>query len=246
MPSRRVLLLNGLTVTTAILIGRVAKATPVARPTATTIDPVNFIGAIDNPFLPLVPGTRFIYEGSADGVPTRVETTVTGETRTIMGIRCVVVLDLAYEDGELIEETRDWYAQDVAGNVWYFGEASQDIEDGEVVDTHGSWEAGVDGAQPGIIMPANPAIGVPYAQELAPGIAEDMAEVARIGDDVTVPYGAFGDVLVIREWNPLDPGVIEEKFYAPGVGLIREVAIEGEDEHLDLIDVQVLVATPPA
>jgi hypothetical protein len=156
----------------------------------------------------------------------------------------VVVREQAYEDGELIEDTLDWFAQDTDGNVWYFGEDSKSIEDGQVVDTHGSWEAGVDGAMPGVIMWAEPKVGEPYQQEVAPGIAEDTAEVARTGETLTVPYGTFSDVLVTKEWNPLDPGVVEEKFYAPGVGLIREVAIEGEDEHLDLIDIQTGAATP--
>lgn len=240
------LLLCGLTLIAVLATAGIAGATPVATPAPVTINPADFVATIDNPYIPLIPGTRFIYEGSAEDVALRVETTVTTETRTVMGVTCVVVRDLAYEDGELVEETYDWYAQDVKGNVWYFGEASQTIEDGEVVDTHGSWEAGVDGAQPGIIMPADPVVGQPYAQEVAPGIAEDMAEVARLGESIIVPYGSFKGVLVIKEWNPLDPGVTEEKFYAPGVGLILEMAIEGEDERVELIDVEMTTASPTA
>ena len=228
----------------ALLLGTAHPAARAATPVAAEIDPANFVSGIDNPWFPLAPGTTMIFEGNADGEPLRVETTVTRETKMIMGVECVVVLDRAYEDGELIEETRDWYAQDRDGNVWYFGEASQDIEDGAVVDTHGSWEAGVDGAIPGIIMWADPQPGDPYSQEVAPGIAEDMAQVARTGETVTVPYGTFDDVLVITEWNPLDPGVVEEKSYAAGVGLILEEAIEGEDERLELIEIQTDAATP--
>jgi hypothetical protein len=240
---QRLMTLCGVLALTAIFMPGGAWAATDATPTPVAIDPANFVATIDNPYFPLAPGTRYIYEGSADDVPIRVESTVTTETKTIMGVDCVVVHDLAYEDGEIVEDTLDWYAQDSVGIVWYFGEASQTIEAGKVVDTHGSWEAGVDGAQPGIIMPAKPIIGEPYAQEFAPGGAEDMAEVVRLGERVEVPYGAFSEVLVTREWNPLDPGVVEEKFYAPGVGTIREIAIEGEDEQLELIDVQASPAT---
>jgi hypothetical protein len=215
-----------------------------ATPVTTAIDPADFVSTVDNSYFPLVPGTTMIFEGAAEGTSIRVETTVTHETKMIAGVECVVVLDRAYEDGVLVEETRDWYAQDRDGNVWYFGEDSKSIEDGEVVDTHGSWEAGVDGAVPGVIMWAEPAAGEPYAQEFAPGVAEDMAQVMSTGETVTVPFGTFSDVLVIKEWNPLDPGVVEEKSYAPGIGVIRELAIEGEDEHLELIDIRTDTATP--
>lgn len=243
---RRFMLLCGLIAMFALFAAGMARATPVATPTTVAIDPANFTSTIDNPYFPLTPGTRFIYEGSSDGTPSRDEMTVTAETKTIMGVECVVVRDVAYEDGEIVEDTLDWYAQDTAGNVWYFGEASQTIEDGVVVDTKGSWEAGVDGAQPGIIMPAKPTVGEPYYQEYAPGVAEDMAQVERLGETVTVPYGSFSDVLVTKDWNPLEPGVVEEKSYAPGVGPILENSIQGENDRLELIEIQTLPATPTA
>ena len=181
--NRRVFMFYGTTAIGALATSRVALATPVAAPaTPVAIDPADFVTAIDNPYFPLTPGTTMIFEGSADDMPIRVETTVTHETKTIMGVECVVVRDLGYEDGELTEDTIDWYAQDKEGNVWYFGEYSESIENGEVVDTHGSWEAGVDGAMPGVIMWADPKVGEPYSQEVAPGVAEDMAQVVRTGE----------------------------------------------------------------
>jgi hypothetical protein len=226
---------------TAGFVSLARASTPTA---ATPIEPANFVKTIDNPYFPLAPGTVFIYEGSSDGEPARTETTVTTETKSIMGVECVVVRDVDYEDGEVIEDTFDWYAQDKEGNVWYFGEESKTIEDGKVTSTEGSWRAGVDGAQPGIIMLAHPAVGMQYQQELAQGVAEDMAEVLRLGDSLTVPYGAFSDVLVTKEWSPLEPGTVEEKFYAPGVGLLREETVEGGNDRLELVSVTTGGGTP--
>jgi hypothetical protein len=218
-----------------------------ASPTPAAIDPAKFTSTVDNPYFPLVPGTVMIYEGHSEDAETRNEITVLTETRTVMGVECLVVRDVAYEDGELIEDTLDWFAQDSEGSVWYFGEESKDIEDGEVVDTHGSWEAGVDGALPGIIMPAEPVVGEPYFQEWAPGVAEDMGQIIRAGETVTVPAGTFADVLVTKDWNPLEPdSAVEEKFYAPGIGLIKEVAIENEDEELELVEIRLPESTPAA
>jgi hypothetical protein len=224
-----------------------AVAAPVATPqTGTPFDPKNFVKTVDNPYSPLTPGTRFVYEGSKDGAPLRVETTVTTESKRILGVDCVVVRDVAFEDGEIVEDTLDWYAQDQEGSVWYFGEDSKTIEHGKVTSTEGSWEAGVQDAQPGIIMPGSPMVDKPYQQEFAPGIAEDMAQVIKLGETVSVKYGTFDKVLVTREWSPLDPGIAEEKSYAPGVGLIRAVSVEGEDERMELIDIQQVQATPAA
>ena len=143
------------------------------------IDPDDFVEVIDNPYLPLQPGTRWVYEGVEDGETERVEVEVTTDRRDVMGISAVVVRDTVYEDGELIEDTYDWFAQDVDGNVWYLGEDSREFEDGELVSTEGSWEAGVDGALPGIVMLADPEVGDAYRQEFYEDEAEDMAEVAR-------------------------------------------------------------------
>jgi hypothetical protein len=144
----------------------------------------------------------------------------------------VVVDDRAWEGGQLIEKTYDWFAQDKEGNVWYFGEDTKEYEDGKVVSTKGSWEAGVDGAKPGIIMPADPKVGQSYRQEYYPGEAEDMARVLSLNDTVTVPYGSFDHVLETKEWTPLEPGFYEKKYYVGGVGPL------GNPADLGLVDVR--------
>lgn len=199
---------------------------------APQIDPARFVAQVDNEFFPLVPGTTFLYEQASGGE--RVEIHVTDERREVMGVNCVVVRNREYEDEELVEETLDWYAQDMDGNVWYFGEDTKEFEGGELVSTAGSWEAGVDGALPGIIMKGQPIVGESYRQEYYKGHAEDMGEVLRLGDTVTVPYGSFEDVLVTREWTPLEPGAEEQKYFAPGVGLILEVE---DDDRMELVSV---------
>lgn len=203
---------------------------------APVIEPSAFVADIDNPFLPLTPGSRWVYEGEEDGESERVEVLVTDERREVMGVSTVVVQDRVFQDGELVEDTADWFAQDAEGNVWYFGEDSQELEDGEVVSTEGSWEAGVDGALPGIVMLADPVVGEAYRQEYYAGEAEDMAEVAEVMAGVSVPAGDFSDVLVIREWNPLEPDVVEEKHHAPGVGVVLEVKVEGGEGRVELIE----------
>ena len=199
------------------------------------IDPADFVSTIDNQYFPLVPGTVFHYEGTLEGESLSSTYEVTTETRVVMGVTCVVVRDTVSVDGEVVEDTYDWFAQDTDGNVWYFGEASQDLEIGEVVSTEGSWEAGIDGALPGIIMPAEPRVGDTYTQEVAPGIAEDMGEVIEIGSTLELSLGSFDNVLVMKEWNPLDSDVIEHKSYAPGFGMVLAEAIQGEDERLELV-----------
>jgi hypothetical protein len=199
------------------------------------IDPGDFVEAITNPYLPLRPGARWVYEGT-DGESERIEVVVTDQTREVMGISAVVVQDTVWEDDEIVEDTFDWFAQDAEGNVWYLGEDSREYEDGEVVSSEGSWEAGVDGALPGIVMLADPAVGDAYRQEYYEDEAEDLAEVVRLGAAESVVAGDFDEVVVIREWNPLDPDVVEEKYYAPGVGLILEVKTIGGEGRVELID----------
>jgi hypothetical protein len=197
-------------------------------------DPGDFTGVVDNRYLPWPPGTRFVYVGEEDGEPERDVTVVTHQKKTILGVDVVVVLDRVYQSGELTEQTFDWYAQDKKGNVWYFGEDSRTIEDGEVVSTEGSWEAGKNGARPGIIMPAHPHVGQTMQQEFAPGVAEDMARVLHLGLKVTVPYGSFNHCIETEEFTPLEPGVREVKFYCPGIGLVNERDVQGGTAHLAL------------
>ena len=204
------------------------------------VDPANFVAVVDNPYFPMLVGSRWVYEGEADGEAERVEIVVTDERKTVMGIAATVVRDSVYVDDELVEDTYDWFAQDRDGNVWYLGEDSREIEDGEVVSTEGSWEAGVDGALPGIVMPAEPAVGDAYRQEYYVGEAEDMFEIIAVGGSVEVPAGSFEDVVTTQDWTPLEPEVIEEKQYAPGVGKLREEKTAGGDDVSELVEF-----TPP-
>jgi hypothetical protein len=204
---------------------------------APTIDPADFSATVDHPYLPMTPGSRWVYEGETEDGLERIEVVVTDEVREVMGVTAVVVRDTETLDGEVIEDTFDWFAQDRDGNVWYFGEDTTEFEDGEAVSTAGSWEAGVDGALPGIVMLADPAVGDAYRQEFYAGEAEDMGEVLRLGESVTVPAGAFDDVVVTEDWTPLEPEVVEEKSYAPGVGLVLEEKVSGGDgERVELVE----------
>jgi hypothetical protein len=202
---------------------------------APRIDPAAFTATIDNPYLPLRPGTRWVYEGrSGEGLEGKV-VEVTDETRVVMGVPCVVVHDTVTVDGQPFEDTFDWFAEDRDGTVWTFGEASRIRGDDGRFTSAGSWEAGIHGALPGIVMQGHPRPGNPYRQEYLPGQAEDMGRVISVTEALTVPNGSYVEVVVTRDWSPLDPGVAEHKHYAPGVGMIREEAVEGETSRLDLI-----------
>ncbi len=202
------------------------------------IDPANFVSGITNPYMPLTVGKTFIYEGEdEEGESVRIELYVTSETKVVMGVTCTIVREREWIDGELEEDTDDWFAQDVDGNVWYFGEDSKEIDEGQVVSTEGSWEAGVDGAQPGILMKANPQTGESYRQEYYHNEAEDMALVLSLSASVTVPYGSYTNVLQTEEWTPLEPGVSEHKYYASGVGLLKEEGVTGESGYVELISI---------
>jgi hypothetical protein len=201
-----------------------------------TIEPADFVDVIDNPYFPLRPGSRWVLEGSGDADGEVDTVTVLEETRVVMGVECLVVRDEVSQDGEPVEITDDWYAQDRDGNVWYFGEETAEYENGEVVSTGGSWEAGVDGAQPGIIMPAEPVVGAAYRQEFYAGEAEDMAVAVELGQRVEIAAGSFDNVLVTEDWTPLEPDVRERKSYAPGVGLITEQQIAGGSSAFELVE----------
>ena len=222
-----------------------AGATPEAAYNP-TIDPANFVAKIDNPYLPLIPGTLFILEGDKEGQKQRNEVLVTSDAKSIMGVACVVVEDRVWVEEKLIESTLDWYAQDKDGNVWYMGEYSESYENGSTPDTTGSWEGGVDGALPGIVMQANPVKGDPYRQEYYAGEAEDMAQVIEVGTPVEVAYGSFDQTVVTREWSPLEPSVEEQKTYAKNIGFVYGVSVKGERETLELIDIQTGVSATPA
>jgi len=200
------------------------------------LDPAEFVDAIDNPYLPLDPGARWVYEGIVDGEHNRIELAVTTERKEILGISAVGVSDTNYVDGALSAETVDWYAQDRDGNVWYLGEDTKEYENGRLKGTEGSWQAGVDGALPGIFMLARPAVGDAYRHVYDPGRAEDLAQVERVGAARAIGAGDYRDVVVIREWTPLEPEIIENKYYAPGVGKIDEVHTAGGEGGTELIE----------
>jgi hypothetical protein len=205
---------------------------------APKIVPSDFTTRIDNKYFPLEPGTTFVYRGETEDATEGDTVRVTRDTRTVMGVECVIVEDRVTENGDLTEKTYDWYAQDAKGNVWYFGEDSREYENGKVKSTEGSWKAGKEGAKPGIIMPADPKVGDTYRQEYYQGEAEDMARPLKLDGSVGVPYGSFDHVLVTDEWTPLEKNVAEHKFYAPGVGNVKEIATEGPQETLTLVEVK--------
>jgi hypothetical protein len=199
--------------------------------------PGDFTTRIDNPYLPMRPGSRWVYrETDTDGTVQRVVVRVTGRTRLIAnGVRARVVRDTVTERGRLVEDTFDWYAQDRAGNVWYLGEDTTEYEDGEPVSKAGSWEAGVDGARAGIVMLARPRPGREYRQEFYEGEAEDRARVLSLDDQAEVPAGHYTRVLTTKDWNPLEPDVLEYKLYARGVGLVLAVHVSGGSEREELL-----------
>lgn len=201
------------------------------------IAPARFTTRIDNPYLPLIPGTTYTFEGVSAGLPETDIVTVTHQTKGIMGVRCVVVRDEVRTSGQLTELTFDWYAQDEDGNVWYFGEDSHEYSGGSPVSAFGSWKAGVDGAQPGIVMPGTPVKGQTYRQEYRRGQAEDMAQILRLNDRANVPYDSFHSVVVTKDWSPLEPGIVEQKYYASGVGLVLESLVQGGDDVSRLVSV---------
>jgi len=201
-----------------------------------TLDPASFVTSVDNPYFPLIPGSRWVYAGTTDAGKERVVTEVTDQTETILGIPSVVVHDDAYIDGELVERTTDWYAQDREGNVWYMGEETYEIEDGKPVSSKGSWKAGVDGAKPGIIMLAKPRPGETYRQEYYRGHAEDMATVLGVRASDVVPFVAFRDAVRTKDFTPLEPRLVEHKFYAPDIGLVLEKTLKGGSGRLELVE----------
>jgi hypothetical protein len=204
------------------------------------LDPADFTTRITNPWWPMRPGTRWIYrETDATGARQRVVVTVTRRTKLIAnGVRARVVHDVVTERGVPVEVTDDWYAQDRAGNVWYLGEATTEYENGRPGSTMGSFEAGVDGAQPGVIMPAHPRPGLRYRQEYYAGQAEDRARIVSRREQAEVPAGHFRHVLMTREDNPLEPRVLEFKFYARGVGPVLAVSVSGGSDREELVRVR--------
>jgi hypothetical protein len=230
---------------TAILAGGTAGASTSAAcklPAGSErvqLDPGDFTTSIDNPWWPMRPGSRWVYrETDPDGTRHKVVVTVLTRTKRIAnGVTARVVHDVVTEDGEPVEVTDDWYAQDRCGNVWYLGEATTEYANGKPVSTAGSFEAGVDGAQAGVIMPAKPRPGLSYRQEYYAGHAEDRAGIVSLEEQVEVPFGFFrkGRVVMTRDLNPLEPKVLEYKFYARGIGPVLAVGVSGSSDREELV-----------
>jgi hypothetical protein len=201
------------------------------------LNPAEFTTKITNPYFPLVPGTRMIYrETDTEGTVQRVITHVTKRRKLIAnGITARVVHDVVKLHGEPVEKTFDWYAQDKAGNVWYLGEDTAEYENGKVTTRAGSFEAGVDGAQAGVIVPADPEVGLAYRQEYYAGEAEDKAEVLSLDEQAEVPFGHFTGVRMTKDINPLEPKLLEYKFYARDVGPVLAIAVSGGTDREELV-----------
>ena len=191
---------------------------------------------IDNKYLPLKPGTTMISKGTSEGDPTRDVAVVSNETKEVNGISTRVVHDDGYVKGKHEVTTDDWYAQDDSGNVWYMGEYTTDLTSKK--NPHeGSWEAGVKGAEAGIVMEADPKVGDSYNQEFSKDIAEDKATVLSLNDKLSVPYGSFTNVLKTKDFSPLEPDIVENKYYAPNVGEIKAINVKGDQEVETLVQV---------
>jgi hypothetical protein len=200
------------------------------------LDPDEFTTEIDNPYWPMAPGSRWVYREVEGAGVQKVVVTVTHRTKAIAnGVRARVVRDVVTEDGEPVEITDDWYAQDGDGNIWYLGEKTAEYENGEVTSRSGSFEAGVDGAEAGVVVAASPHPGLAYRQEYYAGQAEDRAVVLSTDEQVEVPFGHFTGVLMTKDLNPLEPRVLEHKFYARGVGPVLTLDISGAAGREDLL-----------
>ena len=203
---------------------------------ADSINPADFSARVDNPWFPLKPGSTYVYRGIKDGQPSRDVMTATHQTKKIQGAPCVVVHDVLYIRGKLHERTTDWYTQDKKGNVWYFGEQTAEFDKhGRVTSTEGTWQAGRNGAIPGIFFPANPKVGQSGRQEFYKGHAEDHFKVVSLNVTVKVPYVSSKRALLTKEWTPLEPGVLDHKFYVRGIGTVLEQTVKGGSERNALV-----------
>jgi hypothetical protein len=201
------------------------------------IDPATFVATIDNRYFPLKPGTGFHYQGVSGTTPQTDDMVVTHRIKYVLGVKCTVVRDTVSERGKPIERTFDWYAQDKRGNVWYMGEDSLELKNGRFVRASDSWQGGVNGAKPGIIMPGKPRRGDVYRQEYyPPGGALDQARVLGLSATLHVPAGTFKRPLATIEWSPVEPQ-FEKKYYVAGIGEIKEQVVQGGHESFQLVKV---------
>jgi hypothetical protein len=212
---------------------------PTGPPYNPVITPAELSTQVTNPYFPLVIGTTYTFRGQSEDGQEMVVVEVLNETKVVNGVTATVVRDRVYVGGNLVEDTYDWYAQDTAGNVWYLGEDSKEIENGRVVSTEGSWAWGRDGALPGIVMWADPAahMGESYRQEFYRGEAEDWGKVVAVNESVTVPFGNFTGCIKTEDWNALESGTLENKFYCHTIGVALEIAVRGGSERVELVSV---------
>jgi hypothetical protein len=202
------------------------------------LNPRDFVRVIDNPYYPLPVGRTLIYRGVRDGQTQTDRVHVTSRTKVIEGITATTVSDVARHNGKLLEKTTDWFAQDKQGNVWYLGEDTAAYLPNGQIDRSGSWQAGVHDGEPGIIMLAHPQIPDAYRQEFLRGQAEDTAWIVNKGGSVRVPFGVVHHILTSLEFTRLEPGVIDQKIYAPGIGIVRELSQKGPLEVARLVSVR--------
>jgi hypothetical protein len=212
---------------------------PTGPPYHPDITPAQLSTRVTNPYFPLVVGTTYTFRGQSEDGQEMVVVEVLNETKVVNGVTATVVRDRVYVGGNLVEDTHDWYAQDAAGNVWYLGEDSKEIENGRVVSTEGSWEWGRAGALPGIVMWADPAahVGEAYRQEYYQGEAEDWGKVVALNQSVTVPFGNLTGCIKTEDWNALESGALENKFYCRSIGVALEMSARGGSERVELVSV---------
>jgi hypothetical protein len=223
-------------VAAVLALGTPASSAPSCpRPPAL---PATFAGQVDHPYLPLTPGTTLTYKGKLDGQSATDVVSITGATKLILGVATTVVRDQVFVKGHLVEDTDDWFAQDAQGNVWYFGEDTRELEDGQVVSTEGSWQAGVDNARAGIFLPAEPQVGQAFKQEDAKNVAEDCTKIVDLNASVKTPFVSSNEALKTEEFSLLEPGVLDNKYYLRGIGLVREQTVQGGSDILELVSVK--------
>jgi hypothetical protein len=209
------------------------------RAAPSAIDPSDFASRVTNPWFPLEPGTVYVYRGVKDGQASRDVVTVSAATKLIQGVRATVVHDRLYLAGRLRERTTDWYAQDRRGRVWYFGETTAELDRKEhVTSREGSWQSGVGGAEAGIFMPAHPKVGRSFRQEYYKGHAEDHFSVLSLGAPIRVPFVRSSRALLTKEWTPLEPDVLDHKYYVRGIGMVKEASVRGPREVGALVSVK--------
>ena len=219
-----------------------ATPTPTAVPTieiyAPAIAQANFVKTVNNPYYPLKPGRTFTYTGKNEKLSVRKEIVVSKKTRVVMGVTCIEVVDSVWVAGKLAQKTLEWYAQDKEGNVWYFGADAKQYKSGKITGSAGSWQAGVNGAQPGIIMRAKPTLGDNYRQNYLKGTVEDMGYVVSLDGALKVPYHAYKNLLITLQWSNLTPGIIENRYYAKGVGFVYSEMVKGGTGELKLAKIK--------